>query len=552
MNRLGVTAAVTIFGLTSGGGLPSSALASEELFVNSVLPDAPIISRDIGIINNPDLRFALFGAERLNPSPLTLLAPNSFNIEEPLVVRRIPLTKETIEDWNTEKVKLSESWTLTGSLPDGRHTIRSTNRVGLVSAKNSEYVLMADDGSGTAATSSFEPHGTVRHITVESGGLSRSGKNQIILQKLTDTTSSKWVDSKAIDNTHTTSLKQDKIDINGFTGTYRFTYSSESGGMITAKLGITFNATTTQATSGIPGDSYFVFSETIRGRLAQYASYCSASTIQDPTSAFGVTQTVFMSLKKQVGARMIAPNLDHVPGISHQKLAQNIKDEVSQVLAKNNISSDSCLGQYLLAQGVCDWVRTHVLYNQALKPASSNGAYSYSMATLRRFWTTELLLKEQTLYAVCAGITRLTLDLSHDLNLDCTLVNGFDRHQGNTFSAKRDHSWNVYRFRDQQKELTCIADNTKSLVLLNRAKQNGGPFFSPYCLPTLPSENGMCVWKDKAIEVDEGAPLMDFMEHSSTAFTKWCNWPLDTQMEKVHFELSKTGRGAVVNIPVKP
>ena len=300
------------------------------------------------------------------------------------------------------------------------------------------------------------------------------------------------------------------------------------------------------------GDEYFISSAEER-RIVR--SYAAISLTHNPEKSGRPVKTGSSRLRRiesRIGTRMIQPDFDHRPGVSIAVLAARIKKVVLEILAEERIDPASIVGQRLLAQGVCDWVRTHIVYNQALTPDPSTGQYDYPHETLKRFWTTELLLKEQTLFAVCAGLSRTTLDLSLSVGLKCEMVNGFTRGWNNTTSSKRDHAWVVYTFDDQNgKKEICPADVTKALVLLSRARQFNHVPQSPFCLPDNDSELGVFLWKEQASVMEWDRPLKDGFGLSRLSIEEWKRIPRDQALEKITNITNTECQKAVVRIPIR-
>ena len=224
---------------------------------------------------------------------------------------------------------------------------------------------------------------------------------------------------------------------------------------------------------------------------------------------------------------------------------------VLSILVEEKIDPSSIEGQRCLARGVCDWVRTHIVYNTALTPDPLTRKYNYPTEVLRRFWTTDLLLKEPTLFAVCAGIARTTLDLSRAAGLTCELINGHIREYNNTHTAQRNHSHNVFTFTGTDgTRVFCPAENTQSLVLLSRARELGHVPRSPLCLPGNDTELGLFLWRQQGTEIDGGLPLPKYLGLSRLSIEEWKALPRDQVMERALSKVSRDTLKAFLNIPI--
>ena len=251
------------------------------------------------------------------------------------------------------------------------------------------------------------------------------------------------------------------------------------------------------------GDEYFISSSDERRIVQSYAAISLDHNAEEqPAKPVKTASSRLRRIEARIGTRMIQPDFDHIPGRTKEILAAKIKKAVLSILAEEKIDPSTIQGQRFLAQGVCDWVRTHIVYNLALMPDPSTGKYNFPTEVLRRFWTTDLLLKEPTLFAVCAGISRTTLDLSRAVGLNCELVLCFVRNVNNTHTETRNHAFNVFTFIGTDgTRVFCPTDNTYSLVLLSRARELGHVPPNPYCLPDNPTELGLFYGVTRELEL---------------------------------------------------
>lgn len=272
--------------------------------------------------------------------------------------------------------------------------------------------------------------------------------------------------------------------------------------------------------------TYITRDRSVREVLQYFAESIADSRAFDVRQVFGVDSRTLRALSILVCQRMIAPDMDHVPGqLTRAALAQRIRRGVKEVLGPLEVAEASVLGQRLLASGICDWVRTHMLYNNAL------GDNATPRDIKQIYWTTDTLLRAKNLYGVCAGYTRLTLDLSKQVGLECTLVNGLTRWGTNQFvdSPVGHHSWLVYAFRasvppGRKSEqgagdlFYCPADTTQGRVALERARKQHGHIPSPYCLPIHPIEWGYFVWREFGTDFDGRKPIP---AHHPILISRW-------------------------------
>jgi len=299
------------------------------------------------------------------------------------------------------------------------------------------------------------------------------------------------------------------------------------------------------------GDEYFISSDVERRIVQSYAALSLAYYPEESKRPIKGASSVLREIETRIGARMIEPDFDHVPGMTKEFLAAKIKKEVFKILAEEKIDPKSIEGQRCLARGVCDWVRSHLIYNQALMPNPSTGKYDYPNEVLRRFWTTDLLLKESSLFVVCAGTTRVTKDLSSLTGLNCEIVLGFYRFYGNTTASQRDHGWVVYIFEgpDGRREF-CPADNAQALVLLSRARAFRQVPPNPFCLPNGKTALSLFMWRLHPTEADGGGPLKAGLG-SRLSTADWKAIPRDPVLEKVMVRVAPESQKATVRIPVQ-
>ena len=269
-------------------------------------------------------------------------------------------------------------------------------------------------------------------------------------------------------------------------------------------------------------------------------------------ATFGLDPALFRKARDAVALRMLARDLDHRPGITVQALASDIKHAAFSILSAEGIGPESSAGKRLLAQAVCDWVRSHVVYNEALEPESlavSAWKYDVPQAIRQRYWTTKTLLQAPRLFAVCAGYTRLTFDLSRAVGLDTYLVNGFTRFPKNQFSGRRNHSWNVFAIQTDGTVAYIPADNARGRVELSRARSNLRLFDNPFVLPTASSDWGLFLWKQQASELDGGKELQpDALRLSTLTLDEWKGWGSPRTLTSVESRALSENKPATINV----
>ena len=231
-----------------------------------------------------------------------------------------------------------------------------------------------------------------------------------------------------------------------------------------------------------------------------FAEDAKDQRIWNPTQVFGVSADRLVELDAAITLSVIAEDFDYAPKkFKVDSLAAKIKEAALKLGIKEHIEPDSSLAQRVIAAGVNSWVRTHLSYNNALVDPK---AQPYSVRAL--YWTSETLLQQKQCFAVCAGIGRLTHDLSVAAGLSSRLMLGVVRDYGNQIPASFTHIWAQHEFssKDGGASFLCPSDNTIGRINLKRARELKGKIHSPCCLPAYPMDWGYYLWREHALGVD--------------------------------------------------
>ena len=225
-----------------------------------------------------------------------------------------------------------------------------------------------------------------------------------------------------------------------------------------------------------------------------------------PTSrAFGVSDAQLRSLDDSISKAVIDPAFDFGPGkFTVPSLAEHLRDVANRVLHDSGIRVNPGLEQRTQASAIASWVRTHLIYNEALPTPE------VPHETQALYWTSSTLLMQKNAWAVCAGFSRLTQDLSKELQLPCYDVLGVLRGANNHTPSKWTHSWNVYVFRGLNGEsFVTPCDTTISRVNLKTARDLKGQIHHLNCFPSTPEEWGYFLWRQRCTANDGDRPVPD-------------------------------------------
>ena len=261
-----------------------------------------------------------------------------------------------------------------------------------------------------------------------------------------------------------------------------------------------------------------------------------------PLKAFALSEAQLGKLDDAVANAVIQPSYDFIAGkYTIQSLADELRKTSLQVLGELGITSNPSLVQRVEASAISSWVRTHIVYNEALP----SGDVPNDVQAL--YWTSSTLLKQRHPWAVCAGYSRLTLDLSAALNLPCYDVLGVLRDPRNSIPPKWTHSWNIYVFRGiDGKLLATPCDNTISRISLNQARSLNGRIHHLDCFPNTSEEWGYFLWRQRCTANDGDKPIPEECALDKMTEQEWRRLELPVLEQFIsqveHFEPGATVR----------
>jgi len=244
----------------------------------------------------------------------------------------------------------------------------------------------------------------------------------------------------------------------------------------------------------------------------------------------GSTAREIRTLRKKVGARMVRPDLDHVPGISVETLAKSLKAAVLESVSDSGVKSGSPLETFLVAEGIVDWVRSHVVYNTMLEPGKIAEREGISLAEERKyrsqFWTPATLLQKHELFAVCAGISRLSYQLAKAVGVPLYDVIGYSRGSlqgGGTYHTNpEDHSWNIFVLTDGAGKLLIVpADPSHARVGLSTARGQGFDWYSGSSFPDTPEDAVAFHYWHYGTKVEDNMTKMTEFQPTTLTERKW-------------------------------
>lgn len=226
-------------------------------------------------------------------------------------------------------------------------------------------------------------------------------------------------------------------------------------------------------------------------------------------NGYGISDLKLLEIMNQVSWRVIQPDLDHVPGREVAQLARLVKGAVGEVIAELDFKPNQVLWQRLMAQGVCDWVRTRVVFDVDLERA----IYRNPSPDLLGRKDPRYVLGMQSPAAVCTGFSLLARNVAREISLTCFYVNGVTR-SGAQFRAvkpKPHHVWNVFVLADG---LNIPADLSRSPVALPTARRDVSAIRSTLSLPVFADEfaifSAVCHAFNSASAVAQGDPQNRF------------------------------------------
>lgn len=224
----------------------------------------------------------------------------------------------------------------------------------------------------------------------------------------------------------------------------------------------------------------------------------------DASRMYGMSEGQVRFLASEVSVRMISEVLDFKAGSdSIDAISKRIGEGVEWVLAKYSLDRKSALGNRLLAGGVCDWVRTHVVYNSNLADQGPG------MKKIRP-WArqSENMMSMPQMYAVCSGYSQLVYDLARKLGLEVYQVDGWiQKPKLESYPTEVEHTWALFRFSNGAQSVSVVCCPSASSVSLAQARQLRGDIVSPLSLPLSFLESQLTAWKYVPSQVIESKPL---------------------------------------------
>ena len=172
--------------------------------------------------------------------------------------------------------------------------------------------------------------------------------------------------------------------------------------------------------------------------------------IERSQRAYGISDSTLNSLCRNVTELMISPEFDHAPAKSWSSRASSIKDGVDGIISKMIPDANELLRERLLIQGIYDWTRTHVLYNDYLTDMSVDREWR------KKHWTAGELSQMKRPNAVCSGYSNVLQEMGQAFGLECWVTNGAIRvdfsNERLLFSGPVEllggHQWVIFKQKD--------------------------------------------------------------------------------------------------------
>lgn len=247
-------------------------------------------------------------------------------------------------------------------------------------------------------------------------------------------------------------------------------------------------------------------------------------------SQLGVDVKQLRVLRNRIGARIVQPDLDHVPGITVEVLAKKLKSAAVDVCASAGVKSGTPLETFLIADGIANWVRSHIIYNDMLVPgkiAEQRGLTTDQEFKVRQqYWTPRTLLEKSKLHAVCAGYSRLTYHLARAVDVPLFNVMGYTRGalqvNGTHTKQPRNHSWNVMLLPGKLgTQLILSTDPTQSRISLAEARAANFDWYSPYSFPDNVDDSVFFHYSQYVTEVDELKDKLSSLQPLKLTEVQW-------------------------------
>ena len=168
-----------------------------------------------------------------------------------------------------------------------------------------------------------------------------------------------------------------------------------------------------------------------------------AAIFETSDGKFGVSASELEELINKVCFRVYREAVPHVAGISTARLALLIRDEADSVMKQFAPQAAVLLKQWLYAEAVCAWVRTHVTFDKELEAMSGDVQHART--------TPQSILNMEQPRTICSGYAQLARDLSRatgrSVGLKCFYVGGWSRGYDGKTPEVSNHGWNCFQFQ---------------------------------------------------------------------------------------------------------
>lgn len=192
----------------------------------------------------------------------------------------------------------------------------------------------------------------------------------------------------------------------------------------------------------------------------------------------GLNPLQFDVVINEVYKRTLIKELDHYPGMQVDDLAKMLGNSVDFVMSRYALNDKpSLLREWLLAEAVCAWVSTRVVYDNSLVNAPANLKISRAQP--------QSVLDQSPASGICSGQSALTTALARKLGLDATHLGGEAIFYGERKPTRDNHGWVFFNFGDG---IFSAADVSQGAMSLSDMRRIGGKMNWDYLLPKSPLE----------------------------------------------------------------
>lgn len=141
------------------------------------------------------------------------------------------------------------------------------------------------------------------------------------------------------------------------------------------------------------------------------------------------------------------------------------------------VGNSSVLYERLLAHGICDWVRTHILYDQTYA--------KWTEEQKQKFDQSKFVLAEPKRRGVCGAFAVVVRDIARSVGLRADNMVGHARGRNNDVPDHANHTWAMFKFSNG---VVLPADTSSCSVSLSEAAKMRGWIRSFWSLPIYPHE----------------------------------------------------------------